>query len=398
MPWLMAGLVILLVAGFAKLTAIVVNRLLAAPHPKLFIGSTELIQAILIAIYAGFVIRGIRHYGLAVIPLTNSFPVNPVPCQILSSVGVIGFLLLIRSAIGFQAYRPPACQTANDSRNLDFRQTLGSSWRDSLVGPRPMRTIALLPANQQFTVEISTKHFSLPRLPENWDGISIVHLSDTHFRGAVTRTYFEMVCQKALELQPALFVFTGDLLDDISLIDWLPETFGQLKAQIGQYFILGNHDWYLDPPSIRAAFLRAGWTDATNQPICLQSSKAGPPLIIAGDETPWMGDHPIFPTESTDGFRILLSHTPDNIEWARNHHVDLMLSGHTHGGQIRLPLIGPVYSPSRYGCRFASGVFWLDSTLLCVSRGLSGREPVRYFCPPELTKLVLHRAPGTQRP
>ena len=66
-----------------------------------------------------------------------------------------------------------------------------------------------------------------------------------------------------------------------------------------------------------------------------------------------------------------------------------MLAGHTHGGQIRLPLLGPVYSPSRFGCRFASGAFWLEPTLMYVSRGLSGREPIRYLCVPELTKLVL---------
>ena len=119
-----------------------------------------------------------------------------------------------------------------------------------------------------------------------------------------------------------------------------------------------------------------------------------PPLILCGDETPWMGTHPDLSPAPAGAFRILLSHTPDNISWARRHDIDLMLSGHTHGGQIRLPILGPVYSPSRFDCRFASGVFWLDPTLLYVSRGLSGKEPIRYNCLPEVTKLVLKSTTG----
>jgi predicted MPP superfamily phosphohydrolase len=69
--------------------------------------------------------------------------------------------------------------------------------------------------------------------------------------------------------------------------------------------------------------------------------------------------------------------------------VDLMLSGHNHGGQVVLPIIGPVYAPSRFGVQYAGGVFWKDPTLLYVSRGISGQHPLRLNCPPELTKLIL---------
>jgi predicted MPP superfamily phosphohydrolase len=91
-------------------------------------------------------------------------------------------------------------------------------------------------------------------------------------------------------------------------------------------------------------------------------------------------------------FRLCLSHTPDHITWARRHEVDLMLSGHVHGGQVRLPLIGPVVVPSLYGRRFDSGTFHLPPTVLHVSRGLSSEQPLRYNCRPEVTKLVLRRA------
>jgi predicted MPP superfamily phosphohydrolase len=66
-----------------------------------------------------------------------------------------------------------------------------------------------------------------------------------------------------------------------------------------------------------------------------------------------------------------------------------MLAGHTHGGQICFPLIGPILAPSHYGVRYAAGTFDLPPTLMHVSRGVSGLQPLRFNCPPELAKLVL---------
>jgi predicted MPP superfamily phosphohydrolase len=84
-----------------------------------------------------------------------------------------------------------------------------------------------------------------------------------------------------------------------------------------------------------------------------------------------------------------LAHTPDQIEWARVHDFDLMLAGHTHGGQIQLPGFGAVLSPSRYGVEYAEGTFYEHPTLMHVSRGISGTRQLRLNCPPELTKLIL---------
>lgn len=385
--WVAFG-IFLLIVGFAKLSTMIVNRLLAIPQPKWIIGLTEVIQFILITIYAAIVsLSGISHINrLSVDPLTSNGA--SIGIQVLIVLGLLGLLFLIRSTIAFQAYRVPACQIDVTTETLDFRVTSNDEgWKQTLVGPGPMRRIALFPFNEQFTLNVSSRTLVLPRLPQNWDGLSIVQFADTHFRGAVTPAYFQAVCQQAMELKPDLLVFTGDLLDDSRLVHWLPETLGRLDAPLGRYFVLGNHDWYQNESEIRQEFERLGWIDLASRSIQLTSRTPGPSISIAGDETPWMGSHPQF--KADDEFRILLSHTPDNIAWARQNHVDLMLAGHTHGGQIQLPLLGPVYSPSRYGCRFASGVFWLQPTLLYVSRGLSGREPIRFHCPPELTKLTL---------
>jgi predicted MPP superfamily phosphohydrolase len=86
---------------------------------------------------------------------------------------------------------------------------------------------------------------------------------------------------------------------------------------------------------------------------------------------------------------LCLSHTPDNIPWARRADVDVMLSGHVHGGQIRFPVFGSMLVPSRYGRRYDCGSFDLPPTLLHVSRGLSGEHQLRYNCRPEVTLLRL---------
>ncbi len=93
-------------------------------------------------------------------------------------------------------------------------------------------------------------------------------------------------------------------------------------------------------------------------------------------------------------FRILLSHSPDLFYKAQRWGIDLMLSGHNHGGQIRFPLVGPVFMPSRYSRRFDRGFFRQNGTLLYVNEGVGGKHPVRYGCPPEISRLVLHAATG----
>jgi predicted MPP superfamily phosphohydrolase len=121
--------------------------------------------------------------------------------------------------------------------------------------------------------------------------------------------------------------------------------------------------------------------------------------LMAGLELPWFGSYPIVPAVSAPSpsarslFRVLLSHTPDYLPWARQEQYNLMLAGHNHGGQIRLPGLGALITPSSYGSRYASGLYHEPPTLLHVSRGLSGLPPLRLNCPPEIALLVLQSAP-----
>lgn len=295
-------------------------------------------------------------------------------------VAISWILLLVWRKVG----RPPSqvIRTKSTLRNLEAE--IGHPIR----GIGPYQKLQYLPANQFLSLEILELELQLPRVPPAWDGLSIVHISDLHFTGSVDCSYFERLFQIASELKGDLVVFTGDLLDSPEFIKWFPRTFGQLQAPLGCYFILGNHDreWG-DVIESRNALANHGWIDATRG--CEILNHRGHPLAICGDERPWMGEPANWSTAPQNAFRLLLSHTPDHFARAQSDHVDLMLAGHTHGGQVCLPIIGPVYAPSRYGVRYASGTFWSAPTLMHVSKGISGRHPWRWNCPPELGRLVL---------
>ena len=93
--------------------------------------------------------------------------------------------------------------------------------------------------------------------------------------------------------------------------------------------------------------------------------------------------------DPTHGERLGEILSTDNLPWARRHGIDLMLAGHVHGGQVRFPLIGSVLVPSRYSRRYDMGTFFEPPTLLHVNRGLSGKEPLRFRCNPQVTRIVL---------
>ena len=139
---------------------------------------------------------------------------------------------------------------------------------------------------------------------------------------------------------------------------------------------------------------RLGWLDVGLEDRVLKTSRGD--LYALGNERPW------FTRQAGTGFRangirepsekdliLAVSHSPDQWRWGRDEHAHLMLCGHTHGGQVRFPWIGPIIAPSHFGSRFASGVFELDSTLMHVSRGMAGVQPLRWGCLPEITVLEL---------
>ena len=182
-------------------------------------------------------------------------------------------------------------------------------------------------------------------------------------------------------------------IDERPCLGWITEVLGRVQSHLGAFCIFGNHDLRIrDMPLLVTEVERAGWHYVGGR--WSQLRVRGQTIVVAGNELPWLGPPADMttcprPADGRGALRILLSHSPDQIHWARRRDFDLMLAGHTHGGQIQLPVIGPLIGQSRYGVRYCCGVFYEPPTLLHVSRGVSGVQNLRINCRPELTKLVL---------
>jgi predicted MPP superfamily phosphohydrolase len=386
-------LLLLAAAGHAELWVALINRLHALPIPPERLRRIRHLHDLTIPGGAFAILLGLGLTGPRLL-VGGSW----------NEVSGLWYLILLPSWLGAvgafwgiaRSHLTRRCRSLVSSREQvhEIRRENGAR----PVDPGPYHRLATLPLNEQCSVSISHKVFEHPRLPANWSGLRILHLSDWHFEGTIGRDYFERVAELSAREPVNLVVFTGDLLDHQRGLDWLPTTLGRLTAPLGCWFILGNHDWsYSNPEDVRRRLRDIGWQFAAPGGVAIPFRSGT--LHLAGDETPWLGEPAEFDDRDLDPkspqFRILLSHTPDHLTRARQMDVNLMLAGHTHGGQIMLPLIGPVYSPSRNGTRHASGEFWQSPTLLHVSRGLSGRHPLRWRCRPEVTVVELQH-PATK--
>ena len=148
-------------------------------------------------------------------------------------------------------------------------------------------------------------------------------------------------------------------------------------------------------PARSGALADAGFASLEGRWCTMEEN--GARLAVGGTSAPW-GPALLPGSVPAADFRILLSHSPDQFYRARDWGVDLMLSGHNHGGQIRLPALGPVFMPSVYSRRFDRGFFRSGSTFLYVSEGVAGKHPYRYGCPPEICCFVLKGRPEPGHP
>lgn len=249
--------------------------------------------------------------------------------------------------------------------------------------------LGYVPFNEVLNLTLQRMTFALD-VPESLDGLKICHLSDLHFTGQIGIEYFQRVVEEANQFDPDLIVVTGDLVDEVECLSWLEPTLGRLRSKLGSYYVLGNHDRRMkDESDLRSRLEKCGMIKTSGR--WLETSHQGARIQITGNEMPWYRDSeslPEPPAEKVD-LRILLSHSPDQIDWAMQRGFHLMFAGHTHGGQIALPVFGPIVAPSKYGVKYASGTFQIDHTLMHVSRGISGDEPIRFCSPPELGLITI---------
>jgi predicted MPP superfamily phosphohydrolase len=296
---------------------------------------------------------------------------------------VVGFGVLPLLTLRRCLRQPPALLESNHTETLDVAAELG--YKPGGHGKHHL--LALLPGNEVFRVDFAVRTLRLPQLPAAWDGLTILHLSDLHMCGTPDRDFYRRVMERCNAWNPDLIAMTGDVVDGKRLHRWIVPVLGRLRCRVAAFAILGNHDSWLDAPLIRRRLRRIGMHVLGNG--WEQIDVRGRPLVVIGHEGPWFEPEPDLSACPADVFRLCLSHTPDNIGWARRHGIELMLSGHVHGGQIRFPVLGSVFVPSRFGRRYDCGTFHEPPTLLHVSRGLGGEHPLRYNCRPEVTLLVL---------
>jgi predicted MPP superfamily phosphohydrolase len=250
-----------------------------------------------------------------------------------------------------------------------------------------------LPGNQTLRLQLTELAFAAPGLPSALDGLRIVHMSDLHFTGLVGKAYFHEVVRISNNLAPDIVAITGDIVDRVQCVSWGPEILGQLCAKYGVYAILGNHDLYVDEAHLRRTLADCGLIDVGRRWVCV--NVRGEEITVAGNELPWFT--PAADLENCPRqFRILLAHSPDQLQWARTRNVNLMLSGHTHGGQICLPVLGPIFAPTAKGVKYIYGLYYAAPTILHVTRGVSAEYPLRWNCAPEIALLTL-RSPIQDR-
>lgn len=280
---------------------------------------------------------------------------------------------------------------ANHTTHLDLHQLADAP----LTAPGLSTWLCRLPGNQTLQVQFHEEQLRIPRLPAAGDGLRIVHLSDLHMSGRIAKRYFREVIERVNEWQADLVAVTGDLVENETCVDWIPDTLGRLRAPGGVYYVLGNHDRRVDQQRLHSVLAQTNMVHlgGTWRQVAVRDM----PLVLAGNELPWYSraaDLTECPPSDDTGLplRILLAHGPDQFAWAQQHNVDLMLAGHNHGGQVRLPLLGAILAPSKSGVRYASGVFQAGSTVMHVSRGMSSKAPIRWNCPPEASLLILRSA------
>lgn len=251
------------------------------------------------------------------------------------------------------------------------------------------KLLAKVPRNEIAWTDANHKTIRIDRLPDGLNGLKIAHLSDIHLTGQLSHEFYHRAFDWITEQQPDLVVVAGDIVDYDKNLEDIEPVFQRLSAPLGCYFILGNHDKRLtDPMQICKRLEAIGWRDAGASHQLIRHNSL--PIEIIGNEKPWFNRYGSDISTAEPGtWRLGIAHSPDQLSWGVENGCSLLLCGHTHGGQIRFPVFGPLVAPSMHGSKYASGVFYQNGTLMHVSRGMAGVHPLRWGCPPEVSILRL---------
>ncbi len=258
---------------------------------------------------------------------------------------------------------------------------------------RPTRT------RRRHRIHVTHQTIGLPRLPEDFAGLRLVQLSDIHHGLYMRLEEVEKAVELANHHEPDVVALTGDYVSNSpNYIEPAAEALGRLQARLGVYAVLGNHDYRVGADRMAEALERQGITVLRNRHVALRCNGSGITLAGVDDLTyrehdlrlALLGANPQWPT-------VLLAHNPAVLPLAVAHCVDLVIAGHTHGGQLDLPRLRALARERglRVPMRLRQGYDRVNGTQIYISRGLGTVVvPVRLRCPAEITVLRLQTGNG----
>jgi len=246
---------------------------------------------------------------------------------------------------------------------------------------------------------IRRRDVEIEDLPQAFDGYRIVQISDLHCGPFASGRRVAGWVTAANRLQPDLIAVTGDLIASGSAyIETVAGALGGLRAPDGAFASMGNHDYFGDGEAMVAALEGAGLTVLRNSGLELRRGDAA--IYLAGVDDTWSRRHDLaraLAARPSGMAAVLLAHDPVLFPDAAERGVDLVLSGHTHGGQVAVPLLARKLNLARLMTQFTNGVYRSGSSTLYVNRGLGTTgPPVRVAVAPEIAVLTLRR-PQTAR-
>jgi predicted MPP superfamily phosphohydrolase len=317
----------------------------------------------------------------------------PVLSVLLLGLTVGGFLLAL--------VLPPVWRTGLPA--LVFILILAGEWRRlrrrrAWAGSPPMDTVFHdVPWLKPVTTTDLVCHRYEVAFPE-WKGppFRIVHLSDFHVNSKFDEGYYRAALDRAAALEADYAFFTGDFVTRTESIPILERNLRPVSKR-GDFAVLGNHDHWSDPVRIRAVAERAGIRMLVQD--CETMSLEGYPICLVGCDYLGYADIRIPPIPEGPGLKLALCHTPDGIFKLSMKGVQAVFSGHNHAGQARIPGLGAVIVPSRFGRLFDHGHFVVNGTHLFVSSGVGSATPaLRFYCQPDIFVIDVAGADQTHAP
>ncbi len=238
---------------------------------------------------------------------------------------------------------------------------------------------------------LTTYNVAIPNLPANMDGFRIVQLSDIHRRKTVPDSVIKKAVQIANSTHADAAVLTGDYVGkEPGNIAMSAQMLSGLKTRLGSYAVLGNHDHWTDANAVRKSFKAHGITILNNE-----SARLAKGLYLAGIDDQWTGSPDVkaaFKNVGKTDACIMLSHTPLAVDLFKGHR-GLLITGHTHGGQVMIPFVPRNRLPGLRGWKYIKGWYKVGNILMYVNRGIGMiNPPVRFLCRPEVTLYILHPA------